>query len=181
MDRNDDDRSLRRIAMRILDENEDQAREELDSIIQAVEDQIGRRSSSYTWSLPVILIIPALCLIFFVFATLVSKTAANAFLGLAIVACLIPLFMAWLWRRFQYGSGRLRKPREAIYAGASGETRQTLEKLFAYLQRESAPRAYYRNWRGTQIYLERRYSFGMSNGIQKGPPIGVEEGPPFRI
>jgi hypothetical protein len=24
-------------------------------------------------------------------------------------------------------------------------------------------------------------AFEMSNGIQKGPPIGVEEGPPFRI
>ncbi|QDC36041.1 hypothetical protein [Sphingobium fuliginis] len=160
MDRNDDDRSLRRIALRILNENEDQARDELDSVIQAVEDHVGRQASVYTWSVPVILTIPALCLLLSIFAALASKAVADAFLSVAIAACLIPLFMAWLWRRFQYGTGRLRKPREAIYANASDETRETLEKLFAYLQRESAPRAYYRNWRGNPIYLERRYFFG---------------------
>jgi len=160
MDRNDDDRSLRRIALRILNENEDQARDELDSVIQAIEDQIGRQSSVYTWSVPVILIIPALCLILSIFVALASKAVADTLLNIAIAACLIPLVMALLWRRFQYGTGRLRKPREAIYANASNETRETLEKLFAYLQRESAPRAYYRNWRGTPIYLERRYFFG---------------------
>ena len=26
-----------------------------------------------------------------------------------------------------------------------------------------------------------RYPLSLSNGVQKGPPIGVEEGPPFRI
>jgi hypothetical protein len=160
MDRNDDDRSIRRIALRILNEDEDQSREELDGVIQAVEDQIERRSSFYTWSVPLILTFPALGLVVAMFATLVSGTAANAFLAMTIVACLIPLVMAWLWHRFQYGSGRLRKPREAIYADAGKETRETLEKLFAYLQRESAPRAYYRNWRGNKRYLERRYSFG---------------------
>ena len=91
---------------------------------------------------------------------LTSKAVAEALLNMAIAACLIPLIMAWLWRRFQYGTGRLRKPREPIYANATDETWEALEKLFAYLQRESAPRAYYRNWRGTPIYLEYRYFFG---------------------
>jgi len=91
---------------------------------------------------------------------LTSKAVAETLLNMAIAACLIPLIMAWLWRRFQYGTDRLRKPREPIYANATDETREALEKLFAYLQRESAPRAYYRNWSGTPIYLGRRYFFG---------------------
>ena len=91
---------------------------------------------------------------------LTSKAVAETLLNMAIAACLIPLIMAWLWRRFQYETGRLRKPREPIYANATDETREALEKLFAYLQRESAPRAYYRNWSGTPIYLGRRYFFG---------------------
>ena len=28
---------------------------------------------------------------------------------------------------------------------------------------------------------ERKQQPNLSNGVQKGPPIGVEEGPPFRI
>ena len=41
---------------------------------------------------------------------LTSKAVAETLLNMAIAACLIPLIMAWLWRRFQYGTDRLRKP-----------------------------------------------------------------------
>lgn len=160
MDCNDEDRSLRRITLRLLSEDEDQAQEEIDKIIQGVEAQVGRQSTMHTWSVPAILIIPAAFLATSIPVMLVSKWAANILFGFAILACLVPLFMSWHWHRFQYGNGRLRKPREPIYADASDETRATLEKLFAYLQRDSAPRAYYRNRHGVTCYLERRYSFG---------------------
>lgn len=160
MDGDDEDRSLRRIALRLLNEDEDQSREELDKIIQAVEEHIARRSAIHTWSIPVMLTFPAAFLIASLVTMLVSRSVANILFGVAIAACLVPMFMSWRWQRFQYGAGRLRTPREAVYVDASDETRAALEKLFAYLQRESAPRAYYRNRQGAQCYLERRYSFG---------------------
>ena len=44
--------------------------------------------------------------------------------------------------------------------GASEETKEILEKFFAYIQREDGPRAYYRDRKGRQHYLDRHYSFG---------------------
>ena len=160
MDDDDDARSLRRIALRLLNEDEDEARGELDGIIRAVAERIGRESSLYTWAVPVILTIPPLLLIASLIVTLFSKMAGNLVFGAAQLALLIPLYALWRWGRFQYGSGWLWKPREAIYVGASDETRETLEKFFAHIQREEGPKAYYRDRRGKQRYLDRRYSFG---------------------
>lgn len=160
METNDDDRSLRRIVLRLLNVDEDLAREELDKIIQAIEEYIGHQSTIHAWSMPVMVIFPFVFLLASLAALFMSKSMASILSGLAALACLVPLFMTWRWHRFQYGTGRLRKPRDAIYVDASDETRAALEKLFAYLRRESAPRAYYRNRQGEKCYLERRYSFG---------------------
>lgn len=43
---------------------------------------------------------------------------------------------------------------------ASDETKETLEKFFAYIQREDGPKAYYRDRKGKKCYLDRRFSFG---------------------
>lgn len=93
-------------------------------------------------------------------AGLFSKTAANIFFGAALLASLIPLYAIWKWGRFQYGSGWLWTPREAIYLNASDETKETLEKFFAYIRRENGPKIYYRDRKGKEHKLDRHFSFG---------------------
>lgn len=160
MDCNDEDRSLRRIVLRVLNEDEDQAGRELDDIIRAVSEHIGRESSIYTWAVPALLTIPPLFLLAYLVVSLISKTAGNFLFGVAQLSCLIPLYFIWKWGRFQYGSGRLWRPREALYVDASDETKEVLEKFFSYLRREGGPKAYYRDRKGEKRYLERRYFFG---------------------
>tara|TARA_R110000868_G_C10970456_1_gene769780 strand:+ start:1626 stop:2315 length:690 start_codon:yes stop_codon:yes gene_type:complete len=95
-----------------------------------------------------------------VIAGLFSKTAANIFFGAALLASLIPLYAIWKWGRFQYGNGWLWTPREAIYLNASDETKETLEKFFAYIRRENGPKIYYRDRKGKEHKLDRHFSFG---------------------
>lgn len=160
MEHDDDARSLRRIVLRLLHEDEDEARRELDDLIRAVAEYIGRESSLYTWAVPLLLTIPPILLTAFLITSPFSKTAGNILFGAAQLSCLIPLYAIWKWGRFQYGRGWLWKPREAIYMNARDETKETLEKFFSYIQREGGPKAYYRDRKGNKHYLDRRYSFG---------------------
>jgi hypothetical protein len=43
---------------------------------------------------------------------------------------------------------------------ASDETKETLEKFFAYIRREDGPKAYYRDRKGKKHELDRHFSFG---------------------
>lgn len=160
MEHDDDARSLRRIVLRLLHEDEDEARRELDDIIRAVAEYIGRESSLYTWAVPVILTIPPSLMAASFLVTLFSKTAGNLLYGAAILSLLIPLGALWKWGRFQYGRGWLWTPREALYLNASDETKETLEKFFAYIRRENGPKAYYRDRKGKKHKLDRHFSFG---------------------
>src|SRR3546814_3211805 len=81
MGQDDDARSLRRIVLRLLHEDEDEARRELDDIIRAVAEYIGRESSLYTWAVPVILTIPPSLMAASFLVTLFSKTAGNIVYG----------------------------------------------------------------------------------------------------
>src|SRR3546814_19602192 len=92
--------------------------------------------------------------------TLFPKTAGNIVYGAALLSLLIPLCTLWKWGRFQYGRGWLWTPREALYLNASDETKETLEKFFAYIRRENGPKAYYRDRQGKEPKMERPFSFG---------------------
>lgn len=156
----DDDRSIRRIALRILNEDEDEAREELDNIVYGVEDSVQLRSAFYSWSLPVFIVFPALFWILATISWTFSRAVGNAFYFISGVSALIPLWIAWSWYRFQYGSGKIRGPREAVYGKASDESREKLEKLFTFMQRDSSPKAYYRPKKGLPRYLDYNHTFG---------------------
>lgn len=156
----DDDRSIRRIALRILNEDEDEAREELDNIVYSVEDSVQLRSAFYSWSLPVFIVFPAFFWVLAIISWTLSRTVGNVLYFMSGISALIPLGVIWNWYRFQYGSGKLRQSREAVYGDASDEAREKLEKLFAYMQRDSSPKAYYRTKKGVLRYLDYNHTFG---------------------
>lgn len=160
MDCNDDDRSLRRIALRILNEDERQAQDEVDEVIQGIDGYLGTQSRLYAWPIPITIVFPVFFLIMSRLASLYSATWENILFGIALLACFLPFGILWYWRRDQYGSGRLWKPREAIYADASDETRETLERLFAYLRLDSSPKIYCLDRKGVKQSLDRGYVSG---------------------
>lgn len=160
MNHDDDDRSLRRIALRILNEDERQARDEADGIIHGIDEYLGKQSRLYAWPIPITIIFPVFFLIMSRLASLYSKTWENILFGIALLACFLPFGILWYWRRDQYGSGRLWKPREAIYTDASDETKETLERLFAYLRLESSPKIYFVDRKGVKQSLDRGYVSG---------------------
>src|SRR3546814_4629141 len=92
--------------------------------------------------------------------TLFPKTAGNIVYGAALLSLLIPLCALWKWGRFQYGRGWLWTPRAALYLNASDETKETLEKFFAYIRRANVPKAYYRDRKGKENKLDRPFYFG---------------------
>jgi hypothetical protein len=86
---------------------------------------------------------------------------------LIVIAPLAAIMIGSLayWRHLQYGFGRIRNPRPAIYGEGAKATIDTLEKLFAYLGRRTAPRAYYRTRTGEKCYLSRHLFSGALRGL----------------
>jgi hypothetical protein len=158
--RHDDDRSIRRIAVRILSEDEDDAREELNNVIYSVEDSVQLRTAIYNWSFPIFVIFPALFWVLAILTWALLRPLGNIFFLMSALCALLPLYAVLSWYRFQYGGGRIRGPRGAIYINASDETREKLDKLFAFMQRDSAPKAYYRTKKGALRYLDHNYTYG---------------------
>jgi len=77
----------------------------------------------------------------------------------SLILAILPIIALWGWSRFQYGKGKLRKPRPAVYGEASAETAAALDRFFTYLQRDST-KVYYRRRNGEKRYLDPNFSYG---------------------
>ena len=66
-------------------------------------------------------------------------------------------------------------PRQ-IYIPASEGRATRFGRLIELLAEECAT-----DYPGKELIIQRMLEVLLSNGVQKGPPIGVEEGPPFQI
>lgn len=77
---------------------------------------------------------------------------------------LIPftLLMAVLayWRILQYGGMKPSEPQRGVYANPDDAAVRNLERLFAVLQLESTPRAFYLKKNGERRSIDERYFFG---------------------
>ena len=160
MSDNDDNRSVRRLAARLLNRNEDDGLDEVNLITAAADSSVR---------LPFILSVGlfGVAAILFVVSVMIwgANEAAGRHLGNGPLWIAIPLGSITIstllyWRHFQYQIGLITRPRAARYAHASRASIDTLDKLFAYLQRETSPRAYYSTANGTKRYIDRRYFFG---------------------
>ena len=168
---NDDHRSLLRIAARLLyaKEHEEEGTEELVQLAEGIRRIIMWRR----------LICVALFCLFSAFLLLAFLVwiaiVANGFdPGNRPVAVILPLATGVIgcvlyWRNLQYdlkfGLGPIQKARPAIYGSANRATTETVEKLFAYLGRRTAPRAYYVTRDGNRRYLSRYFFWGSLRGL----------------
>lgn len=92
-------------------------------------------------------------------------------IGLLCFGLLLAILVSW--RIFQYGGMKATTPQKAVYADPDDPAVHNLERLFAILQRETTPRAFYRTTNGTRRYIDERYFFGRLRAahVAKGSTI----------
>jgi hypothetical protein len=166
-DDSEDRRRLARISARMLAvaELEDEALAEIDRITSAIWRQVCVRYIGMGFIIGIAAFVVVLGLSLMLLA---AFTGAN--LGWRPVLVLIPMLLLAVapflyWRHFQYGLGRIVTKRPALYGEGSKATIETLEKLFEYLARRTAPRAYCALPGGTKRYLSRHIFMGRLRGL----------------
>ncbi len=91
---------------------------------------------------------------------LTDTPGADAVTAIGLLCFLLMMAAFAWWRVFQYGGLKASTPQGAVYANPNDPAARNLERLFTVLQRETAPRAFYRARNGTRRYVDERYFFG---------------------
>lgn len=160
MDDHKDVLPLRRVAARFININEQVGLADLDRITANASRVIQKRYAILLTAFAIavlatgITLIPGLLLV----ASETPGAEVALMVGLACFALLIAILV--LWRSFQYGGLKASVPQKPVYADADDPAARNLERLFAVLQLESTPRAFYRLRNGTRRYVDERYFFG---------------------
>ena len=160
-------RSLARIAARLLyaKDKEELGLEEVDRVAVAIERAVRRRFLVLATSFLLCILLLLLVLVVWGAAVLngddIGQAASVAMIALlAMAACI-----AASWRHFQYGLGIAEKKRTPVYGSSRRSTVETLEKLFDYLGRRTAPATYYYDRKGMRRPVHRRHFYGRLRGL----------------
>lgn len=151
---------LRIIAARFIDTDVAVGLAELDRITAAVSRTIKLRYRllSSAFALTAILAISALSAAFALILNNIPSGDGVSIFGLGCFGLSVGVLL--FWRLIQYGGVRASSPQTAIYANPADPAVRNLERLFAVLQLESSPRAFYLTRRGERRYVDHRYFFG---------------------
>ena len=166
-DNNDDHRSLARIAARLLSiaEQEHEGLAEIDKIVSGIERAVRTRYIMLAVVSSVISAFALIALLVWIVAGLTGNNLSWRPVGIIIPLILLAAAPALYWRHFQYGLGPIRAKRPALYPGGNKANIETLEKLFDYLGRRTAPRAYFRTRAGTKCYISRYVFMSRLRGL----------------
>jgi len=166
-DDKDDHRSLARIAARLLSfaEQENEALAEIDKIAAGIERAVRTRYFILRIVTAVFSAFALIALLFWIVAGFTGTDLGWRPAGIIVPLLLLAVGPAFYWRNFQYGLGPIRITRPALYSGGSKANIETLEKLFEYLSRRTAPRAYFRTRAGTKRYISRHVFMGRLRGL----------------
>jgi hypothetical protein len=183
MDEGDEARSLRRIAARLLNRNENEGLEELNRITAGIYKKISRRFTLCATAFCFFALLFAVALIAWMAAELAGHSWGYSGLAIPILfgaAALAPLLH---WRNFQYGLGADSLPKAAIYADANKASAEMLEKVFAYLRRETSPRGYVYGANNIKRYRDRRHFSASLRGLLLSKDDGIRAGclPPYGL
>ena len=183
MDDRDEARSLRRIAARVLNRNIKDGLDELDHITAAIDAAIRWRLIFCGSFFCLFTLLFSVALTVWIKAEFAGEDwgyAGLAFVTLFAAAALAPLLY---WRSYQYGLAPFGPPKAGLYAGASKASVDALEKLFAYLQQETAPEPFVYRANNGKRYLDRRQFFGALRGLALSKYAGIRSGclPPYGL
>lgn len=160
MDDRKDALPLRIIAARFIRTDEQAGLSELDRIAADASRVIQKRYWLLWLALVATAFSTAITLIPGMVLTITETPGADAvmLIGLVCFALMMAVFASW--RVIQYGGMKASAPQKAVYADADDPAARNLERLFAVLQLESTPRAFYRSRNGTRRYVDERYFYG---------------------
>ncbi len=151
--------SLRRVAARFINTDEQTGLAELDRIAADASRDIQKRywllstTSAATAFATAVTLLPWLAL------TLNEAPGADV-IGLIGLGCFGLMMAAGAsWRVFQYGGLKATTPQKPVYADPEDSAVRNLERLFAILQLESSLRAFYFARNGARRYVDHRYFF----------------------
>lgn len=151
---------LRIIAARFIDTNVTIGLAELDRITAAVSRIIKLRYRLLSGAFfgTAVMAVSTLGAAFALIRNNIPSGDGVSILGLGCVGLSVGVLL--FWRLVQYGGLRASSPQTAIYANPADPAVRNLERLFAVLQLESSPRAFYLTRRGERRYVDHRYFFG---------------------
>lgn len=160
-------RSLPRIAARLLyaKDKEELGLEEVDRVPVAVERAIRRRFLVSATLLLLCILLGTIVLAVWVAAALDGQDIDQAAAIAASLLLAIAASVVASWRHFQYGLGIVDRKRTPIYGNSRRSTVETLEKLFDYLGRRTAPATYYYDRKGNRRPVHRRHFYGRLRGL----------------
>lgn len=139
--------------------------EEVDRVSVAIERAIRRRFLISATLLLLCILLLLLVLIVWGVAAFEGEGIGQA-TSIAVVALLaMAACIAAYWRHFQYGLGIVDEKLTPIYGKSRRSTTETLEKLFDYLGRRTAPAAYYYDRKGIKRPVHRRHFYGRLRGL----------------
>lgn len=151
---------LRIIAARFISADVAIGLAELDRITVAVSRIIRRRYSllSSAFVTTVLSTVLAMGAAFALIVNGIPSGDSVSIFGLVCFGLLTGVLL--FWRLIQYGGVKAAAPQKAIYADPADPAARNLERLFALLQLESSPRAFYLTRGGERRYVDHRYFFG---------------------
>lgn len=151
---------LRIIAARFISADVTLGLAEVDRITAAVSRVIKRRYRilSSVFAATAFVTVLAMGAAFALIINGIPSGDSVSIFGLACFGLLIGVLL--FWRLIQYGGVQASVPQTAIYADPADAAARNLERLFALLQLESSPRAFYLRRGGQRRYVDHRYFFG---------------------
>lgn len=160
-------RSLARIAARLLyaKDKEELGLEEVNRVAVAIERAVRRRFLILATSFLLFILLLLLVLVVWGAALLDGEDVSQAASVVAIALFAMAACVAAYWRHFQYGLGIAETKRTPVYGSSHRSTVETLEKLFEYLSRRTAPTAYYYDRKGMRRPVHRRHFYGRLRGL----------------
>lgn len=164
---------LRIVAARFISTNELDGLAELDRITADVYRLIQIKYLIWWIALSAALFASAITLLPGIGFAIIGVKGGEIVATIGLIPFSLLLAVVAYWRILQYGSMRATAPQKAIYANPDDPAARNLERLFALLQLETTPRAFYVTRNGVRRYINERYFFGSLRAayVAKGSPV----------
>jgi len=155
-----DELRLRIIAARFISSDEQIGLAELERITADASRLIRKRYWLWFASLVATATATAVTLLLAIALTWEKEPVADIVTLVGLICFGTMLAVGASWRAFQYGGVKAAAPQKPVYANPEDPAVRNLERLFAMLQLESSPRAFYLSRDGTRRHIDHRYFFG---------------------
>lgn len=160
---------LRLIAARFISSDEQAGIIHLDRIAAHASRTIHRRYWVLRLALGATALATMMTLLPGIFLTLSNAPGATTVVMIGLMCFALMMLTIIAWRVFQYGGLKATTPQSALYADRDDPAARNLERLFALLQTESSPRAFFRIANGGRRYVDHRYFFGKLRAAHVAP------------